>query len=85
MFLSSPVLIDFRERGKEGQREGKRNIEKPPLTCTPTSDQVCVLTGDRTLNISVPGTTLQPTEPHRLALESLFMALTNPKNRLRGH
>ena len=38
IFLLSPedMLIDFRERGREGEREGERNISPLPLVVAPT-------------------------------------------------
>ena len=48
------MLINFRERGREGERE--RDINQLPLICTPSrtepAAQACALTGNRTHDLS---------------------------------
>ena len=71
IFLSSleDILIDYRERGREGVRKKgretlmwERNMD--PLSLTPTT-YVCALTRNIICDLSVYGVMLQPTEPHQ--------------------
>ena len=74
------MLVDSRE-GKGGREIGRetsmqeRNTYQlfyilPNGTKPPT--QACALTRDQTHDLSVYGTTLQPTEPHGPVLKFLF-------------
>ena len=76
------MFIDFRERGREGGgerdrgREENRYIDWLPLIHALTGDQTCnlalCLTRNRTLNLLVYRTMLQPTEPHQQGLSSIL-------------
>ena len=66
------MLIDFRERGREGERGREtcmRNINPLPLahslTGTKPATRACALTKNRTRDLSVYRMALQPTEPHQ--------------------
>ena len=64
------MFIDLRVRGRKGERGGERDTDvrkKHQLVASwlgikPTT-QVFALTGDRTHNVLVYGTKIQPTEP----------------------
>ena len=56
------MLLDFRERGREGERGGETLIGC--FLGTEPATQACALTGNQTHNLSGYGMMLQPTEPH---------------------
>ena len=74
------MLINFREKGREGEREiqtsmGERNIDQLPLRALTrdwTRNHMGVLTGNRTRDLLADMTALQPTEPHLPGLELLL-------------
>ena len=70
LLLPKDMLIDFRERGKEGQKHlpWERNmigcLSYAARSGTKPTTQACFLTRNQTHNLSAYGTMLQPTEPH---------------------
>ena len=72
----------FRARGREGERESEKHrceretsISCLLYTCqgTEPATQVCALTGNRTSDLSVCGTTPNQLKPHRPALSSVLL------------
>ena len=83
------MLIDFRERGREGEREKgletsvfERSIDLLPLIHE-VATQVCALTGNRTHKLSGYRTMLQATKPHQPELFLLFLSFKQTENKKR--
>lgn len=66
------MVINFIEKEKYKEKEGKENISQLPpiciLTGIKTAIQIYALTGNGSHNFSVYGTILQPTDPHQPGL-----------------
>ena len=60
------MLVNFRERGREGERG--REALVGCLSRTKPATWACALIRDRTCALLVYGRMLQPTEPHRPGL-----------------
>ena len=82
-FKSSPedMLINFREKARKGERgwdnhQCERNINRLPLACSLTGIQNLSMCpgGNRTHNLSVYGTMLQPTEPQWPGLRTTLIS-----------
>ena len=61
------MLIDFRERGREGERKKHQCERETLINCLPLgirlATQVCALSRDQTHTLLVHRTMLQATEP----------------------
>ena len=66
------MLIEFKERGMEGEKDGEKHQCERNIDLLPPQ---CALTGNQTHNLSVFGTMLQPTEPHQPGLKKVFKNL----------
>ena len=83
--LLKNILFLFRERGREGEREGERNqcvvaSCAPPLGTWPAT-QECALTGSRTGDPLVCRLALNPLEPHQPGPAILVLAYRTYTNR----
>ena len=58
------MLLDFEREGKEGRETSIGCLSHAPRPGTEPLTYVCVLSGNRTHNLSVYRMMLQPTEPH---------------------
>ena len=80
-FFFPKILFIFRERGREGEREGEKHwcVRETSISClshaqprTWPATQVCALTGNQTSDLLVWGTMLNPwTTPARAKLFTL--------------
>ena len=75
-FLKDFNLFIFRERGREGEKEGEKYRSVASRVCRPGTEpviQACAPTGNRTGDRWLCGTTpKQPTEPHRQGQPAAF-------------
>ena len=68
------ILFIFRERGKEGEREGEKHqlVASQMHPGTEPATQACALTGNQHGDLLVCETTLQSTEPHQSGLACII-------------